>query len=52
MSPVCALSSEQGLTVAIYLTKPPQWGREVQEVHLLKLITPPKEIYNVYHGRA
>ena len=52
MTPVCALSSEQGLMVAIYLTKPPQRGREPQEVHLLKLITPPEEIAKVYHGRG
>ena len=52
MTPVNALASEQGLTVAIYLTKPPQRGANLQEVHLLKLITPPQEISRVYHGRA
>ena len=52
MTPEFALASEQGLTVAIYLTKPPQRGANNQEVHLLKLITPPEEIAKVYHGRA
>lgn len=52
MSPVSAVTSEQGLSVAIYLTKPPQRGREVQEIHLLRLITAPADIAAVYHGRA
>ena len=51
MTPVHALASEQGLTVAIYLTKPPQKGMSNQEVHLLKLIRPPDDISKVYHGR-
>ena len=52
MSPVSALTSEQGLSVAIYLTKPPQRGAQLQEIHLLRLITLPDDIAVVYHGRA
>ena len=53
MTPISALvSKETGLTVAIYLTKPPVKGYHNQEIHLLKLATPPAEIAQVYRGRA
>ena len=52
MTPISAIVSEAGLTVAIYLTKPPTRGGRDQEVHLLKLATPPEEIAAVYRGRS
>ena len=51
MTPMSALVTQEGLTVAIYLTKPPQKGMNNQEVHLLKLIRPPDDIAAAYHGR-
>ena len=52
MTPISAITSATGLTVAIYFTKPPTRGANPQEVHLLKLATPPADIVQVYRGRA
>ena len=53
MTPKTALVTTSGTTVAIYLTKPPsKWGRQDQEIHLLKLRTPPADLNAVYLGRA
>ena len=44
---------DKGLAVAIYLQKPPsQAGRRPQEIHLLRLRTPPADISDVYHSRT
>ena len=53
MAPESALvGGEQGLAVAIYLTKPPARGVHNQENHLLKLAKPPADLAQVYRGRA
>ena len=54
MTPISALMSQEGLTVAIYLTKPPTRGTQNhnQEIHLLKMTRPPTELADVYRGRA
>jgi len=51
MTPVSAVATDEGLTIAIYLTKPPVRGVHLQEIHLLKMIAPPADIAAVYHGR-
>ena len=54
MTPQSALMSQEGVTVAIYLTKPPTRGthHKEQEIHLLKITTPPTELAQVYRGRG
>jgi len=52
MSPQSAIVTPSGLSVAIYMTKPPsRGGRQDQEIHLLKLDGAPEDIHNVYFGR-
>ena len=53
MTPKTALITTKGITVAIYLTKPPtKWGsHQNREIHLVKLRTPPSDIQAVYLGR-
>jgi hypothetical protein len=51
MTPVSAVATDEGLTIAIYLTKPPVRGVHPQEIHLLKMMAPPADIAAVYHGR-
>ena len=52
MTPQTALVTTSGITVAIYLTKPPsKWGRQDQEIHLVKLRMPPDDIHKVYLAR-
>ena len=52
MTPRAGIQTNEGLTIALYFTKPPsQAGRENQEIHLLKLAVPPKDILDVYNGR-
>ena len=47
------LTVNDGLAVAIYMQKPPsQEGRNPQEIHLLRLRTPPTDISDVYHSRT
>ena len=53
MTPKAAIATDEGLTVAIYLTKPPTrtpWGHD-QEIHLIKLVRPPEDVRRVYSGR-
>ena len=54
MAPITAiLTVDDGLAVAIYLQKPPsQTGSWPQEIHLLRLRTPPTDISDVYHSRT
>ena len=53
MSPVSAVATSTGLTVAIYMTKPPsRGGRENQEIHLVKLEEAPEDMHKVYVGRS
>ena len=54
MTPKTAiLTVDVGLAVAIYLQKPPSTeGRSHQEIHLLRLRTPPTDISDVYHSRT
>ena len=53
MTPVSAIATTKGLTVAIYLTKPPTRtpGGHDQEIHLTKLARPPEDARRVYEGR-
>ena len=53
MTPRAAIVTEGGLTVAIYLTKPPTRtpGGHDQEIHLIKLVRPPEDVRRVYSGR-
>ena len=52
MTPRAGIQTNEGLTVAIYFTKPPsQAGHQNQEIHLLKLAKPPQDILEVYNGR-
>ena len=53
MAPASALITAAGETKVVYLTKSPtEPGRNKQEIHLLKLRTPPYGIVNVYHTRT
>ena len=52
MTPRAAVVTTDGLTVAMYLTKPPVRGVNNQEIHLLKLNTPPAELQKIYVGRT
>ena len=53
MAPKAAIVTEGGLTVAIYLTKPPTRtaSRHDQEIHLVRLERPPDDARKVYEGR-
>ena len=52
MTPKTALITTKGITVAIYLTKPPSvQGRNDQEIHLLRLRTPPADMAAAFFGR-
>ena len=51
MTPKAAIMTKQGLTVAIFMTKPPTYGRQDQEIHLIKLLQPAEELVKVYTGR-
>ena len=51
-TPKMALMSDNGMTVALYLTKPPQFGNNPQEAHVLRLSLPPSDIYQVYINRC
>ena len=52
MTPHTALVTASGITVAIYLTKPPSvYGRQLQEIHLLRLRTPPADLAAALFGR-
>ena len=53
MTPKAAIATAEGLTVAIYLTKPPTRtpGGHNQEIHLVKLERPPDDARMVYEGR-
>ena len=50
--PVNAIMSDNGMTIAIYFTKPPSRGQNLQEAHVLRLAEPPLDIYQVYIGRS
>ena len=52
MTPRAAVGTAGGMTIAMYLTKPPVRGRNDQEIHLLKMRTVPQELSQVYRGRA
>ena len=53
MTPVSALATEEGLTLAIYFTKPPtRGGLNPQEIHMLRLAPPPQDVSQVYHSRT
>ena len=51
MKPIYGLVDENGMAVALYLTKPPTKGWNVQEIHLVKLIRPPDDMLAVLVGR-
>ena len=51
MKPRAAVCTVEGMTIAMYLTKPPKWGNNDQEIHLLKMRTVPAELASVYHSR-
>ena len=51
MKPRSAVCTAGGMTVVMYLTKPPTRGSHDQEIHLLKMRTVPAELAAVYHGR-
>ena len=53
MTPKAAIATREGLTVAIYLTKPPTrtpWAQN-QEIHLIKMETAPEDIRKSYVER-
>ena len=53
MTPIKAILTEDGLAVAMYFQKPRfQRDRRHQEIHLLRLRTPPTDISDVYHSRT
>ena len=53
MTPKSAVCTGGGMTIAMYLTKPPTRGSwNLQEIHLLKMRTVPWELSQVYHGRG
>ena len=43
--------TDDGMTVAIYLTKPPSKGQHNQEIDLLRMCWAPPDVYQVFHGR-
>ena len=51
MTPKGAICTKGGMTIVMYLTKPPTHGRNLQEIHLLKMRTVPPELASVSHGR-
>ena len=51
MTPKCAIGTQEGMTVAMFFTKPPTRGVNNQEIHLLKMRTVPLELAQVYRGR-
>ena len=51
MTPRSAVCTAGGMTIVMYLTKPPTRGVNDQEIHLLKLARPPQDILEVYNGR-
>ena len=51
MTPKCAIGTKQGMTIAMFFTKPPTRGLRDQEIHLLKMRTVPNELASVYRGR-
>ena len=40
------------LAVAIFCTKPPEHGKQNQELHLIKLAAAPEDVAKVFHGRC
>ena len=51
MTPHCALVTDEGMTVAIYLTKPPTKGQNPQEIHLLRMSYAPPDVLHVFNSR-
>ena len=51
MTPKTAVCTAAGMTIVMYLTKPPTRGVNDQEIHLLKMRTVPTELSSVYRGR-
>ena len=52
MTPEQGIVSDSGMTVAIYLTKPPSPGSQNnQEIHFLRMVDAPDDMYKVYVGR-
>ena len=52
MTPETGIITDSGMTVAIYLTKlPTRGGQNNQEIHLLRLMDAPDDVYQVYVGR-
>ena len=51
MTPHQALVTDEGMTVAIYLTKPPTKGRNNQEIHLLRMTWAPPDVLHVFNAR-
>ena len=51
MTPKSAIGTAEGMTIAMFFTKPPTWGVNNQEIHLLKMRTVPVELAQVYRGR-
>ena len=51
MTPRSAIVDPDGLALCIYLTKPGTQIQGNQEIHLLRLISPPEDIAKVFHDR-
>ena len=51
MKPQGGVGTKEGMTIAMYLTKAPVRGSNVQEIHLLKMRLVPEELAELYRGR-
>ena len=51
MTPHLAIVTDEGMSVAIYLTKPPTIGRNPQEIHLLRMSYAPPDVLHVFNSR-
>ena len=51
MTPRSAIVDPAGLALCIYLTKPRTKSEGNQEIHLMRLSSPPEDIAKVFHDR-